>query len=229
MTQAFYVSPEQLIKDRADFAKKGIARGRSVIVQSFADGIALVADNPSPSLRKLSEIHDRIAFSAVGKYNEFEELRQAGIRWADVRAYAYDRTDVTGRGLASIYSQLMASGFTSKAKPYEVELVVAEVGATPEQDHLFKLGYDGSIVDQENSVVMGGNADEVSAKLDLPRADATLSEVIQQAYSALGSPALLEVGLLQRPSSLRPAPVGQHRCWTRLEPDQVQELLGESA
>jgi proteasome alpha subunit len=127
MTQQFYVSPEQLMKDRADFARKGIARGRSVAVISCADGIALVAENPSPSLHKIGEIYDKIAFAAVGKYNEFESLRQAGVRYADVRGYSYDREDVTARGLASVYAQSLGAVFTAEQKPFEVELAVAEV------------------------------------------------------------------------------------------------------
>lgn len=130
MTQQFYVSPEQLMKDRADFARKGIARGRSVTVISCADGIALVAENPSPSLHKIGEIYDKIAFAAVGKYNEFESLRQAGVRYADVRGYSYDREDVTARGLASVYAQSLGAVFTAEQKPFEVELAVAEVGPT---------------------------------------------------------------------------------------------------
>src|SRR5688500_11056853 len=176
MTQQFYVSPEQLMKDRADFARKGIARGRSVVVMSCRDGIALVAENPSPSLHKLGEIYDRIAFAAVGKYNEFESLRQAGVRYADVRGYSYAREDVTARGLASVYAQSLGAVFTAESKPYEVELVVAEVGRSQDADHLYRLTFDGSIADESGFVVMGGAADVVvdalqgtwSAELGLP-------------------------------------------------------------
>ena len=131
MTQQFYVSPEQVMKDRADFARKGIARGHSVVVLSFRDGMALVAENPSPTLHKIGEIYDNIAFAAVGKYNEFESLRQAGVRYADVRGYSYDRVDVTARGLASVYAQSLGAVFTAEQKPFEVELAVAEVGPAP--------------------------------------------------------------------------------------------------
>jgi proteasome alpha subunit len=162
MTQQFYVSPEQLMKDRADFARKGIARGRSVVVISCRDGIALVAENPSPSLHKIGEIYDKIAFAAVGKYNEFESLRQAGVRYADVRGYSYDREDVTARGLASVYAQSLGAVFTAEQKPFEVELAVAEVGAAPEADHLYRLTFDGSIADEQGFIVMGGQADKVS-------------------------------------------------------------------
>ena len=162
MTQQFYVSPEQLMKDRADFARKGIARGRSVVVISCRDGIALVAENPSPSLHKIGEIYDKIAFAAVGKYNEFESLRQAGVRYADVRGYSYDREDVTARGLASVYAQSLGAVFTAEQKPFEVELAVAEVGHAPEEDHLYRLTFDGSIADENGFIVMGGQADKVS-------------------------------------------------------------------
>ena len=162
MTQQFYVSPEQLMKDRADFARKGIARGRSVVVISCRDGIALVAENPSPSLHKIGEIYDKIAFAAVGKYNEFESLRQAGVRYADVRGYSYDREDVTARGLASVYAQSLGAVFTAEQKPFEVELAVAEVGSSPDEDHLYRLTFDGSIADENGFIVMGGQADKVS-------------------------------------------------------------------
>ena len=162
MTQQFYVSPEQLMKDRADFARKGIARGRSVVVISCRDGIALVAENPSPSLHKIGEIYDKIAFAAVGKYNEFESLRQAGVRYADVRGYSYDREDVTARGLASVYAQSLGAVFTAEQKPFEVELAVAEVGSSPDEDHLYRLTFDGSIADEKGFIVMGGQADKVS-------------------------------------------------------------------
>ncbi|HET8794763.1 MAG TPA: proteasome subunit alpha [Arthrobacter sp.] len=166
MTQQFYVSPEQMMKDRADFARKGIARGRSVVVISCREGIALVAENPSPSLRKTGEIYDRIAFAAVGKYNEFESLRQAGVRYADVRGYSYDREDVTARGLASVYAQSLGAVFTAESKPFEVELAVAEVAAEAGQDHLYRLTFDGSIADENGFIAMGGQAERVREVLD---------------------------------------------------------------
>jgi proteasome alpha subunit len=160
MSMPFYVAPEQQMKDRADYARKGIARGRSVVVLHYADGILFVAENRSQALHKVSEIYDRIAFAAVGRYNEFENLRQAGIRYADLRGYSYDRTDVTVRGLANAYAQLLGTIFSSGAeKPYEVEIVVAELGATPAQDQIYRLTYDGSVADEANFAVMGGSAD----------------------------------------------------------------------
>ena len=146
MSMPFYVAPEQQMKDRADFARKGIARGRSVVVLRYADGIVFVAENRSQALHKVSEIYDRIGFAAVGRYNEFENLRQAGIRYADLRGYSYDRTDVTGRGLANAYAQLLGTIFSSGGeKPYEVEIFVAELGATSAQDQIYRLTYDGSV------------------------------------------------------------------------------------
>ena len=165
MSMPFYVSPEQIMKDKADFARKGIARGRSVIVMQCTDGILFVAENPSRTLHKISEIYDRIGFAAVGKYNEFEQLRVAGIRLADVRGYSYDRRDVTGRSLANAYAQTLGSIFTETAKPYEVELVVAEVGATPDLDQLYRLTFDGSVSDERGFVAMGGNAEAMSQAL----------------------------------------------------------------
>ena len=188
MTQQFYVSPEQLMKDRADFARKGIARGRSVVVLTCRDGIALVAENPSPSLHKLGEIYDRIGFAAVGKYNEFESLRQAGVRFADVRGYSYSRDDVTARGLASVYAQSLGSVFTTEGKPFEVELAVAEVGPEPYADHLYRLTFDGSIADESNYVVMGGQADVVNEALARSWNQETgFPEAIRTAVAALSA------------------------------------------
>ncbi|MDQ0708773.1 proteasome alpha subunit [Arthrobacter woluwensis] len=188
MSQQFYVSPEQIMKDRADFARKGIARGRSVVVLSCAAGIALVAENTSNSLHKIGEIYDRIAFAAVGKYNEFESLRQAGVRYADVRGYSYDRSDVTARGLASVYAQSLGSVFTAEQKPFEVELAVAEVGATQAGDHIFRLTFDGSITDERSFVAMGGRSDRVTEVLRVGwRADLALGEALRLATRALAA------------------------------------------
>ncbi len=165
MSMPFYVSPEQLMKDRADFARKGIARGRSVVVLGYDRGIAFVADNPSRALHKVSEIYDRIAFAAVGKYNEFENLRVAGVRYADLRGYSYDRSDVTARGLANAYAQTLGTVFTQESKPYEVEIVVAEVGQTAEKDQIYRLTYDGSVADEQGFIAMGGGGEHISSGL----------------------------------------------------------------
>ncbi|MEQ4520692.1 proteasome subunit alpha [Pseudarthrobacter sp. B907] len=233
MTQQFYVSPEQLMKDRADFARKGIARGRSVVVISCRDGIALVAENPSPSLHKIGEIYDKIAFAAVGKYNEFESLRQAGVRYADVRGYSYDREDVTARGLASVYAQSLGAVFTAEQKPFEVELAVAEVGASPEADHLYRLTFDGSIADEQGFIVMGGQADKVSeavaagwrGELDFAGAIrlALAGLVADKEADALPASAV-EVAVLDRGSE---SSRGTRRAFRRLDDADVVALLAE--
>ncbi|UZD63833.1 proteasome subunit alpha [Brevibacterium sp. JSBI002] len=189
MSQApFYVSPEQLMKDRADFARKGIARGRSVVVMRFDEGILLLAENPSPTLHKIAEIYDRIGFAAVGKYNEFETLRQAGVRYADLRGYSYDRTDVTARGLTNAYAQTLAGVFTTESKPFEVELVVAELGITPETDQLYRLSYDGSVIDESEHVAIGGQADAITASLAAVRSsEMSLREVFNHGVTALAA------------------------------------------
>jgi proteasome alpha subunit len=188
MSMPFYVSPEQLMKDRADFARKGIARGRSLVVVQYADGIVFVSENLSQALHKVSEIYDRIAFAAVGRYNEFENLRIAGVRLADMRGYAYDRTDVTGRGLANAYAQTLGTIFSSGGeKPYEVELFVAEVGDTVADDSIYRLTYDGQVADEHGYAVMGGLAEPATTYLKehyVPGAD--LDTVVRLAVQALG-------------------------------------------
>jgi proteasome alpha subunit len=165
MSIPFYVSPEQIIKDKADYARKGIARGRSVLVLQYAGGILFVAENSSRALHKVSEIYDRIGFAAVGKYNEFENLRVAGIRLADTRGFAYDRGDVSGRSLANAYAQTLGTIFTEAPKPFEVELVVAEVGQTAEADQIYRLTFDGSVADERGYVVMGGLSEPIASHL----------------------------------------------------------------
>lgn len=183
----FYVSPEQLMKDRADYARKGIARGRSVVVLGYDRGIAFVAENPSRALHKVSEIYDRIAFAAVGKYNEFENLRVAGVRYADLRGYSYDRIDVTARGLANAYAQTLGTVFTQESKPYEVEIVVAEVGDSSETDQIYRLTYDGSVADEHGFVAMGGAGEQIEAALkDRWRPGLSLADALSLAVELLG-------------------------------------------
>lgn len=165
MNLPYYVTPEQITKDKADFARKGISRGRSVIVVQYQDGILLVAQNGSKALHKVAEIYDRIAFAAVGKYNEFESLRQAGVRFADLRGYTYARSDVNARSLANAYAQTMGSIFTEAAKPLEVELVVAEVGDSLDDDQIYVLSFDGSVADKRGYLAIGGSADGLNASL----------------------------------------------------------------
>jgi proteasome alpha subunit len=190
MTMPFgYVSPEQVMKDRADYARKGIARGRAVLVMTYADGILFVAENPSSALHKISEIYDRIGFAAVGKYNEFENLRVAGVRMADLRGYSYDRRDVTGRALANTYAQILGTIFSSGGeKPFEVEITVAEVGETPEADQLYRLTYDGSVADETDIVVMGGSAEPIGNALrESHHPDIPLDEGLRHAVAALSN------------------------------------------
>jgi proteasome alpha subunit len=230
MTMPFYVSPEQLMKDRADFARKGIARGRSVAVLQYADGILFVSENPSQALHKVSEIYDRIAFAAVGRYNEFENLRIAGVRLADMRGYSYDRRDVTGRGLANAYAQTLGTIFSSGGeKPYEVEIFVAEVGDTPEGDQIFRLTFDGQVADEQHFAVMGGEAESVSSYLrDHLGSAPPLEEALRVAVAALGhsdsgdrqiSARDLEVAVLDRTRS-------QKRKFRRLSAARLERLFG---
>ncbi|NJQ05812.1 proteasome subunit alpha [Streptomyces lonarensis] len=188
MTTPFYVSPQQAMADRAEYARKGIARGRGLVVLQYADGIVFVAENPSRALHKVSEIYDRIGFAATGKYNEYENLRIGGVRYADLRGYTYDRADVTARGLANVYAQTLGTIFSSAGeKPYEVELIVAEVGDAPEDDQIYRLPHDGSIIDEHGSVAVGGNADQISAYLDQRHEDGmTLGAALRLAVQALG-------------------------------------------
>jgi proteasome alpha subunit len=165
MTMPFYASVDQLMRDRSELARKGIARGRSVVVLTCADGVLFVAENRSKSLRKVSEIYDQLGFAGVGRYNEFENLRRAGIRYADVQGYSYDRRDVSGRALANAYAQILGSSFIEQQKPFEVELCVGALGETPDRDQLFRITYDGSISDEPQFVVMGGTTEPVSAAL----------------------------------------------------------------
>ncbi len=231
MSMPFYVSPEQLMKDRADFARKGIARGRSVVVVQYAGGVLFVSENPSQALHKVSEIYDRIAFAAVGRYNEFENLRIAGVRLADMRGYAYDRRDVTGRGLANAYAQTLGTIFSSGGeKPYEVELFVAEIGDDAADDQIYRLTYDGQVADEHGYAVMGGAADTVASYLKEHYTEgSSLDEAVRLAVSALGHSETadrvipdedLEVAVLDRTRT-------QPRKFRRIRPAQIAELLGD--
>jgi proteasome alpha subunit len=236
MSMPFYVSPEQLMKDRADFARKGIARGRSVVAVQYVDGILFASENPSQALHKFSELYDRIAFAAVGRYNEFENLRIAGVRLADMRGYAYDRRDVTGRGLANAYAQTLGTIFSSGGeKPYEVELFVAETGDAPADDQLYRLTYQGQVTDEHGYAVMGGADQVVSAYLaEHYTENAPLSDALHVAVAALGHtqddsgasgdrviPAAdLEVAVLDRTRA-------QPRKFSRLSPARLDVLLGD--
>jgi proteasome alpha subunit len=211
MTMPFYVPPEQMMKDRADYARKGIARGRSLIAMSAVEGVVLVAENPSRTLYKISEIYDRIAFAGVGKYNEFEMLRIAGVRQADVKGYSFAREDVNARSLANAYAQTLGQVFTHELKPYEVEILVAQVGATPADDELFQILYDGVVNDKEGYTVLGGQAETVtnalearySTDLDEEAAVRLGAEVLAAADAEPLTANQLEVALLDRTKTRR--------------------------
>ncbi len=224
MTMPFYVAPEQVMKDRADYARKGIARGRALVAVRYADGIALVAENPSNTLRKISEIYDRIAFAGVGKYNEFDQLRVAGVRAADLKGYQYSRDDVDARSLANNYAQILGQIFTHEMKPMEVEILVAEVGLAPEGDQLFHILYDGTVVDERHYTVLGGDAEALGGYMKEHYVEGqSLEAAVREAAAALaGSERTLtandlEVALLCRTAG--------RRCFRRLSDEAVANAL----
>ncbi len=212
MTMPFYVSPEQMMQDRAEYAKKGIAKGRSIIAMEYDQGVLFVADNPSASLFKISEIYDSIAFSGAGRYSEFENLRKAGIQHADMKGMMYSREDVTARSLANGYSQMLGTIFSQETKPYEVELLLAQVGETPEGNELYRITFDGSIIDEQNFTAIGGRSDTILTFLRSEKAKTTpsLSTALGLCQQAFGKGADenshmkdLEVALLDRTCSGR--------------------------
>ena len=224
MSMPFYVPPEQMMKDRADFARKGISRGRALVALQFGDGILVVAENPSRTLRKISEIYDRIAFAGVGKYNEFDQLRMLGVRQADLTGFQYARRDVEARSLVNQYAQAIGHEFTSGAKPLEVEILVAEVGDEPSGDRLFHVTFEGTVLDEQGVAVIGGDADAVLARLQAARpADDSLGSTLRAAVSALAGPdrslgsADLEAAVLVRN--------GRRRRFERLTVEHVADLL----
>jgi len=224
----FYVAPEQFMKDKADFARKNIARGRPLVASVFGGGILICAENQSKSLHKVSEIYDRIAFAGVGRYNEFDSLRRAGVQHADVKGYQFSREDVDARSLANLYAQYMGNVFTHELKPLEVEILVAEVGVTPDRDQLFHILYDGSVVDEDRYSVLGGEADAISTRLENEfQPDADLAAAVRHAAGALSGPdrtpvaAGLEVAILARSNG--------RRAFRRLTDEEVAEALGVPA
>jgi proteasome alpha subunit len=181
-----YVPPEQLTKDRSEYARKGISRGRSVVAVEYQDGILFLAENPSATLHKISEIYDRIAFAGVGRYSEFEDLRIAGVRLADLRGYAYGREDVTAKTIANAYAQALSTIFTQQMKPYEVEILVGQVGDRPEENELFHVLFDGSVTDEQGCVAMGGQSDALSTRLrEAYRDGLSQEEAVQISVRAL--------------------------------------------
>jgi len=241
VSMPFYVSPEQSMRDKADYARKGVARSRSSVVVQYSGGILMVTPNMSSVLHKISEIYDRIAFAAVGRYNEYEVLRKAGVTYADLTGYQFDRGDVTARGLANWYAQALGQNFSEPTgKPYEVEIVVAEVGAKPDSDQIYRISWDGSVSDEPGFVAFGGQADQVAAVLKEGFSDGmSLTEALGAALAALAAPAAaagtaaagngaqpeltaanLEVAILDRARA--------HRTFRRLHGPRLEELISES-
>jgi len=224
VNQPFYVAPEQLMKDRADYARKGIARGRALVAVQYVDGILLVSENTSNTLRKISEIYDRIGFAGVGKYNEFDQLRRFGVRNADVRGYQYSRDDVEARSLANEYAQILGQTFTHDVKPYEVEILLVEVGADQNSDQLFHIMYDGTLMDERGLSVLGGDAEAIGGRLRetwLP--GDVLNVAVRKCVAALAGPDRtlqadgLEVAILSRSI--------ERRCFKRFDDQEIDTFL----
>ncbi|TAL11632.1 MAG: proteasome subunit alpha [Nitrospirae bacterium] len=226
MALPYYVSPEQMMADKAEYAKKGIAKGRSIVAMEYADGVLLVADNPSASLHKISEMYDRIAFAGAGKYNEFEMLRKAGIRHADLKGYTYSREDVAAKSLANAYSQTIGSIFSADPKPLEVELLVVEVGQDGKPNEIYRISYDGSIIDEKGVAAVGGKAEALLTFLKSRWAAPTLAlrEALKLSIDALDTVTNqklaaegLELAVLDR---TRPG-----RAFRRVAPGEARALL----
>ena len=228
MNMPFYVAPEQVMKDRADYARKGIARGRSLVAVSYSDGIAMCAENPSSTLNKISEIYDRIAFAGVGKYNEFDQLRISGVRHADLKGYVYSRTDVDARSLANKYAQILGDIFTHKLKPMEVEILVAEIGDSTQEDRMFHILYDGTVDDESTYMVIGGEAESISDRLaDLYEPEMSAEAALRCTVKALSGPnrelqpSALEAALLARSKG--------RRNFQRLAEEEIGAILADES
>jgi proteasome alpha subunit len=224
MTMPFYVAPEQVMKDRADYARKGIARGRSLAAVLYDDGVLICAENQSRTLHKVSEIYDHIAFAGVGRYNEFDSLRTAGVRHADLKGYAYSREDVDARSLANAYAQTLGQVFTHEMKPMEVEILVAEMGYEGHPDQLFHILYDGTVVDEENFTVLGGEAETIADRLKEKFTEGMdLGAALRAAVTALAGPERtlgekdLEVAVLARSNG--------RRAFKRIVDGELEQLL----
>ena len=225
MSMPYYVPPEQFMKDRADYARKGIARGRTLVALQYANGIAIISENPSTTLHKISEIYDRIAFAGVGKYNEFDQLRVAGVRAADLKGYQFSRQDVDARSLTNQYAQILSQMFSVAPKPMEVELLVAEIGIDSKGDRLFHVLYDGTVLDEKGFCVLGGDSESVLERLrGTFKSEMTLKDALKSAIAALSgadrklSHEELEVAVLERN--------GRRRCFRRIEDSEIKSLVG---
>jgi proteasome alpha subunit len=226
MSMPFYVAPEQWMKDKADFARKGIARGRALAALEYRDGVLICAENTSATLRKINEIYDRIAFAGAGRYNEYDRLRIAGVRHADLKGYSFSREDVDAQGLANAYAQMLGDVFTHEVKPMEVEILVTEVGETSDSNRLFHILYDGTVVDESGFTVLGGEADAITNRLTSTyQPELPLAEALRAAVGALAgqarrlAPDELEVALLARSNG--------RRAFQRLGDAELSELLAE--
>ncbi len=223
MSFPYFISPEQAMRERSELARKGISRGRSVVVLAYEGGVLFVAENPSRSLQKVSELYDRVGFAAVGRFNEFDNLRRGGIQYADTRGYAYDRRDVSGRQLANQYAQILGQVFTHEMKPMEVEILVAEVGADGHPDQLFHILYDGTVMDEHRFSVLGGDAEAITGRMRDVDTDLPFAGAVKAATAALAGPDRqlqaddLEVALLERGNG--------RRCFRRLSDDEVTQIL----
>jgi len=225
MPLPYYVSPEQIMQDKAEYAQKGIAKGRSIIVLEYEHGILFFADNPSASLNKISEVYDRIAFAGAGKYSEFESLRKAGIRHADLKGYAYSREDVTAKSLANAYSQTLGTIFSQEIKPFEVEILVAEINNNPETNEIYRILYDGNISDEKGYTVIGGRSEAIKIFLkERYRSKMTLKDALTLSTEALESGVNMklpkenmEVAVLDRNRN--------GRKFKRIKIDELSELL----
>jgi len=224
MSGSFYVNPEQLVNDKAQFAQKGIARGKSIVGAIYDNGVLLVGENTSASLNKISEIYDRIAFAGVGKYNEFDRLREGGVRWADNTGYVYSREDVDARALANFYAQHIGDVFSGDFKPLEVEILVAQLGNGVRPTKIYRIAYEGTISDEPHFAVVGGEADEVKRRFAQgDGAIVDLTKTLKNAVVALAGPDRtlaaedLEVGILEDK--------GSRRTFERLSDNHVRELL----
>ena len=224
MTMPYYVAPEQVMKDRAEYAQKGIARGRALVATTYADGVLIVTENASRTLHKISEIYDRVAFAGVGKYNEFDQLRVAGIRHADTKGYTYSREDVDARSLANLYAQFLGQVFTHEMKPLEVEILVAELDPEGDEHQLYHIAYDGTVVDEEHFTVLGGEADAIAGRVgeslvglpDLRQALRICVNALAGADRQIGAKEL-EVAVLAKTNG--------RRAFHRIEGEELEKLL----
>ncbi|MCP4307244.1 MAG: proteasome subunit alpha [bacterium] len=224
MSMPFYVPPEQLTKDRAEFARKGIARGRPIVVLEYTDGVLLMGENPSGSLHKTSEIYDKVAFAGVGRFNEFEMLRVAGIRYADLKGYSYERDDVTAKGLANAYAQTLGQIFTHEMKPYEIEVIIAEIDNEPSATRIYRIQFDGTLRDVKGFGAMGAMEEALDDRLeeeigdlpDLRTAVRLAAETIESVLETTIGDADWEAAVLDRNLG--------RRKFRRLETDEIREI-----